>query len=164
MVIINTLKVEQTDRPSYITLIIYEGWSICSTNTQSTVLTGCMGSRKGLGPGGTGGGETPLGMGDIGVGHLGLGQGMPYGIRLPNMFIPGLPSRGGGEGAYGDGGRKCRGDQPRPPGPPGGPPDMVYVRALHLYLVRVCDTCHRIWNRKIVFLKCTVHIVLKTFQ
>lgn len=115
---------------------------------QPTVLTGCMGSRKGLGPSGTGGGETPLGMGDIGVGHLGLGQGTPYGIRLPNMFMAGLPSRGGGDGAYGDGGRKCRGDQPRPPGPPAGPPDMVCVRAPHLSLVRGCDTCHRIWNGK----------------
>ena len=61
-----------------------------------------MGILNGLGPGG---GENPGGTGETAVGHLGLGHAM-YGRRLPNIFMPGLPSLGGGECVYGDGGRK----------------------------------------------------------
>ncbi|KAJ8984010.1 hypothetical protein NQ317_006865 [Molorchus minor] len=117
----------------------------CSGNGAKVILTGCMGSLNGLGPGGTWGGDIPRGTGDMAAGHLGLGHGMPYGNRLPNMFIAGLPSLGGGEGAYGED-RKCRGDQPpppRPPGPPGGPADMLFG-ASHSDSTRGYDTCHRI--------------------
>lgn len=87
-----------------------------------------MGILKGFGPGGKGeDGEAGLGVGE---GHRGLGAGM-YGCLAANMLSAGLPGRrGGGEGAYGEGGRKCMGDQPpggpRPPGPPPPPlPDIV---------------------------------------
>lgn len=73
-----------------------------------------MGILKGFGPGGSGE-EDWAGLG-VGDGHLGLGAGMK-GCLAANILRAGLPGRrGGGEGAYGDGGRKCMGDQP----PPGG--------------------------------------------
>lgn len=79
-----------------------------------------MGVLKGFGLEPTGGGVAmPRGSGD---GHLGLGAAM-WGCRLANIGVPGLPNLGGGDGPYGDGGRKLWGDRPRPPWP--GGPDML---------------------------------------
>lgn len=79
-----------------------------------------MGVLKGFGLEATGGGVAiPRGRGD---GHLGLGA-ATWGNRLANIGVPGLLKRGGGDAPYGEGGRKLRGDRPRPPCP--GGPDMT---------------------------------------